>query len=127
MIRNRRGSAVVEAAVALPLVILAVITMIYVLLNMFCAVRSDVRLHVAVGESAGISSGTWYSYRNHPRDISTAGSRYMLRKCIYGTETLHFRRAGMMDHSIDRQMETRGYITDEKKYIRYSDFFDRGP
>ena len=67
----------VEAAVALPLVILAVITMIYVLLNMFCAVRSDVRLHIAVGESAGISSGTWCSYRNHPRDISMSGSRCM--------------------------------------------------
>ncbi|MEE3362777.1 MAG: hypothetical protein VZQ84_04360, partial [Anaerovoracaceae bacterium] len=120
------GSAIVEAAVALPLIILAVITMIYILLNMFAIVRSDVRMHAAANERAGQVSRTWNTYRHHPKGINVSDGRYIYRKCVYAKETLRFGRAGLLNRSITRNMESRGYVTDEKKFIRYADFFDKG-
>lgn len=126
MLRDKKGTTTVEAAVVLPLVILTLISVIIIMINMYCEIHSNVRNHLAVSEETGKISGTVRTYKNRPEGISLREGTHLFRKCVYGTETFELKKGGLLDHSISRDMESRGYCIDEKKLARYVDFFDKG-
>lgn len=57
--KNKKGSTFVEAAVIMPLVILAVMSLFYILINLYEAVEMKSRLHLAACKEAGYRSETY--------------------------------------------------------------------
>lgn len=59
MFKSRRGSTFVEAAVIMPLVILAVMSLFYILINLYENAELKSRLHLGICAEAGSRSETF--------------------------------------------------------------------
>ncbi len=57
--KSRRGSTFVEAAVIMPLVILTVMSLFYILINLYENVELKSRLHINICAEAGLQSETF--------------------------------------------------------------------
>lgn len=119
---NKKGSAVVEAAVVFPLVIMTVVAVIFMLTFMFNEVAAQARMHVAVNAKAGRETETIFVYRNVPGSIKPYSGAGGTAKCWIADERLHFERRGILSRSFVKTKESRAYEVDEKRYIRNVDF-----
>ena len=118
-IHDKKGGTIVEAAVVLPVVSLAVVAVIFILSAMFQQVSADAAIHVALNEAAGRDSDTVKVLDHVADDID----KYSSGNIYYGEKQLFFRKGGLLTKRYSRTVQSRTYIVDEKKYIRYADFF----
>lgn len=121
--KKRKGSAMVEAALVLPIVILSVMAVIYILLFLYNEVAAGAKVHVAANAEMGRQTGVQTTKRHIPHGISVSEGGALLGKAYYGAGTVKFRKTGLFRRSFTESIETYTYEVDEKKLIRYSDFF----
>ena len=121
--KKRKGTAVVEAALVLPIVILSVMAVIYILLFIYNEVAAGAKVHVAANAEMGRQTGASVTKRHIPHGISVSEGNAPLGKAYFGTAAVKFRKSGLFKNSITENIETYTYEVDEKKLIRYRDFF----
>ena len=56
ILKNRKGTTMVEAAVVMPLVILSIMALIYLLLNIYSTVALQSHIHLLLREESGMKS-----------------------------------------------------------------------
>lgn len=122
-VKSKKGSSMVEAAVIFPLVILAVMAVIFILVFLFQEVTYNSRIHVALNATMGSETETVETYKNVPAGIKPYKSVHGIGECYYAESGLTFQKRGLLNKSFTKTLEGRVYSVDEKKFIRYTDFF----
>ncbi len=120
---DRKGSTIVEAAVVFPLVILTVTAVIYILAFMYDEAAAQVEMHLALNAHMGRETRTVITYSNVPENANIYEGKKDIEKCYFAENGLRFGKKGLLRHSFMKRLESRIYSVDEKKHIRYSDFF----
>jgi hypothetical protein len=128
---NKRGTAMVEAAIVFPLVIASVMAVIYLLINLysFTALRSA--LHVALRAEAGADTGLTeasivdgrvydrYRLAAERRGISFERERKnLINPYVSAEEFKTYTGNGMIEGGVTREHYGRWYILDEVSVIR---------
>lgn len=121
--KNKKGSSMVEAALVFPMVVLTVMAVIFILVFMFQQVACNARLHLALNATMGRETGTVETYRNTPVNVKPYKAFHAISECYYAESGLQFRKKGVLLNSFTKTLESRVYSVDEKKFIRYTDFF----
>ena len=118
MFKSRRGSTFVEAAVIIPLVILAVMSLFYILINLYENVELKSRLHLGICIEAG--------YRSENFDISPAAGEGLKLNSDKKKVTGSGRKAGYYGGLLKRRaaMKETGHnhIVIEEDIIRKADY-----
>ena len=134
---NKTGSAMVEAAIIFPLVILAVMTMVYLIINLYLEVTLNVRLHMELTEEAGkLSDTVIYSDINNNGNLYSGNKLDNLsdRKTVYiereNTLLKDEIRGEISNMTISKGLSNRKYnhkwiavksIIDEEQFVRCKD------
>ncbi|MCL1809789.1 MAG: hypothetical protein FWG42_08540 [Clostridiales bacterium] len=115
---NKKGSAIAEAAIVFPMVIVVVLTVVYILIAMYTDASTAARDHLALRHESGTKTETVDragEYRqNVPEDKFGARPFMKNAEISQGSKFL------------DKLLLTEGsrvYVVDEAKYVRRSDFF----
>lgn len=119
MRNSRRGTYIVEAAVVLPVIIAAMITLVQIEGFFYQAAAETSRMHIALRSSAGALTGkTLYS-----DDGSWDGEMEMKKNAtggkVYGKSYVEILGRGMMVGRRQRVIEGTYYAVDGPKYVRY--------
>jgi hypothetical protein len=113
----------VEAAVVLPVVILCVMAVIYILVFLYSEVAAGAKIHVAANAEMGKQTGVSVTKKHIPHGVSVYEGGSVSGKVYFADSSVRFRRSGILRHSFTKQIRTYTYEVDEKKLIRYTDFF----
>ena len=114
----------VEAAVVLPVIILSVMAVIYILIFVYNEVASSSKVHVAANAEMGKQTGVSITQKHIPHGVGVTEGNAPLGRAFYADQTVRFRRTGILRNSFTREIRTYTYKVDERKLIRYADFFD---
>lgn len=110
---KKKGSATVEAAMVFPLVILAVISLIYILIFFYQVTETNVKMHLALRAESGRLSKT-LDYGEHP-DAPYPIYRNAESVCYKGN--LNFLERGLLK-SLHKEISASKYVDDERAFIR---------
>ncbi len=119
----KKGGTIVEAAFVLPLIILSVMAVIYMLAFMYNETATNTLMHLKLNEKMGTETGTVKTYKNVPQNITVYEGTNNFKKVFLAEKNIRFKRSGLLQNSFSKKKEGRVFLVDEKKYIRYSDFF----
>ena len=119
---DRKGTAMVEAALVFPLVILSVAAVITIMIFLFEEDASTARVHIAANARMGKETETVKVMKNVPNKINVESGYKILGKCWIAEDELVFRGNGLLDKNFSKDKESYVYETDEKQYIRIVDF-----
>ena len=121
----------VEAAIIFPLVILSVVTVIYIVINMYTEVTTVAKLHMIASEAAADESGTIiYSdkWEDGERDpwiadsiISTKIHNGPVHNYVSGKAKNTASANGLIKAEKQRKYETEKSIIDEERLVRLKD------
>lgn len=123
MRRTKKGSAMVEAALVLPVVILTVMAVIYILVFLYNETAVRAKVHVAANAKMGDETGVSITKKHIPHGIGVTKGSALLGSAYYADGSVSFKKKGILKNSFTKQINTYTYEVDEKKLIRYTDFF----
>ena len=121
---NRKGGAMIEAAVVLPLVILSIFAIIGILMFLFEEAAAQADLHGAIRFDAGKQTGTYHGLTRSQKVLAERGFCGVF-PVVEGTSSVVFEGAEILPGPIRKPLQGHIYIVDERKYVRYVDFFSR--
>lgn len=113
----------VEAALVLPVVILTVMAVIYILIFLYNETAMGAKVHVAANAKMGDETGVSITKKHIPHGIGVSKGSAPLGSAYYADGSVSFRRRGILKYSFTKPVNTFTYEVDEKKLIRYTDFF----
>lgn len=118
MFKSRKGSTFVEAAVIMPLVILAVMSLFYILINLYENAELKSRLHLGICIEAG--------YRSETFEISPAAAKGVKldsdKKQVMGSGRIARRSGGLLKRHADVKETGYNHIVIEEDIIRKADY-----
>ena len=117
MAMNKKGRVMAEAAVVFPIVILVVMTIVYILINLYLDAAIAAREHLALRHAAGLKTETVDRTDEYRGSIPLD----KFGRAPFGEEpdiTEGLKPGG----SVLESEEGRVYVIDERKYIRRVDF-----
>ena len=119
-VRSRRGTAMIEASLVLPLIILSVLTCILIVMFFYDTTISQCQLHEALRCEAGRVTGHT-SYLDPPdtNPDSLTVSRQGLFKVVSGKEHTAMIEKGLLYHRVSAQTESLWHACDGVSYVRY--------
>ena len=118
---NKKGSAIVEAAMVFPVVILAVMSVIGALVYFYVQIGEQVEMHMVLrSESGAICENLYYSEGN-------VDDRAVYRKNgkLYCYGTVQRDRKWLMPEA-EKQLYAEKYILDDTLVIRTADLMKEG-
>lgn len=121
---NDRGSAIVEAVIVLPIVILAVLGAVMIVSYLTETVFSSVDMHRQLIREAGVDSGTRKAYGRTYGDSEVRDDYIGGKKCKTASDKVIKQGGLLFDDKLSGNIKARVYIIDEKKTTRYKDMFD---
>ncbi|MEG0156344.1 MAG: pilus assembly protein, partial [Anaerovoracaceae bacterium] len=86
LLRNKKGSSMVEATIVFPLVILVVMAVILILAFLYNEVATSTKSHLALTEAMGRETETVWVYKNVPENIAVTQGRHLLKPCFFSKE-----------------------------------------
>lgn len=118
MFKSRKGSTFVEAAVIMPLVILAVMSLFYILINLYENAELKSRLHLGICIEAG--------YRSETFEISPAASEGLKldsdKKKVTGSSQKAQYHGGLLKRRAAMKAAGYNHIIVEEDIIRKADY-----
>ena len=118
MFKSRRGSTFVEVAVIMPLVILAVMSLFYILINLYENAELKSRLHLGICIEAG--------YRSETFEISPAASEGLKldsdKKKVTGSSHKAGYYGGLLKRHAAMKETGHNHIVIEEDIIRKADY-----
>jgi hypothetical protein len=120
---NKKGGTMVEAALVFPIIILSLMAIIMILMFLFKDAASLAGMHLALRSEAGHQTGT---YHGQPGSSSILVSPGILgiHGVINGKSFVSFNETGLLNGSFQKPLTGHIFLTDERKYARYMDFFN---
>ncbi len=118
MFKNRRGSTFVEAAVIIPLVILAVMSLFYILINLYENVEVKSRLHLGICAEAGYCSETFTISPADNEELNFSSSK----KKVIGSATKSRHSGGLLKRHPAISETGYNHIIIEEDIIRKADY-----
>lgn len=117
IIHNKRGSALVEAALIFPLVIAGVMAVLYIIIGSYLSLSLQSSLQIAIRKECGESSETVYRIEESS-EYPVTKVMIGLRPAIAMEEERKYRIRGLFNNEISRKEKGRSYIIDEAEIIR---------
>ena len=137
-IRAKKGSAIVEAAMVLPIVILTVVTLIYLLIDLYGATVMNAAQHTALRQEAGVQTETAcltdieemipadrYGSKAWREKIEIYDKGILSEKYLYTESEKNIKGGGLTDHFVKKTFYGRCYLVDEVEYIRWVDLIKK--
>ena len=120
---DRRGTIMVEAAVILPIVVLAVMAVIYTLIFMNRQVSVRAGMHMALWAERGAVSKTATTGSGYDAKFPVYSRKAAVGGTVYYSGSLSFMKRGLLNGYV-RKSEGRLYWIREKELIRGADIID---
>lgn len=120
-IRSKKGTTMVEAAMIFPLVIAAVVAVLYIVINLYQSLSLQSSLHLALRKECGERSRTVYrldEIKEYPAKTDQIG----IRPVIKIEQEREYRINTFFKDSIMRKEDGRSYLVDEQELIRIFSF-----
>lgn len=119
------GSTIVEAAVVMPIVIMAIISVVLMGVFLIYSTFFQVSLHWELIDKEGVKSKTKNIYQEDKRvyEISkdfTNGKQY-----FYTEQDFETKGGVLLPNMLKGNIDGRIYVINEKETIRYFDFFKK--
>lgn len=131
MVRNRsifkvrRGDGLVEAVMILPIIILIIIFIINMTVFVYSQIELKVKLDVAGNAVMGERTKTGRTLKHTPKGINVKREIQGYGFAYKTYSQTSFKKKGVFGKDVLRNLESYTYEVDEKKMIRYRDFFKR--
>lgn len=122
---DQKGGVMVEAALVFPMIILALMAVITILTFLFEEAATQAEVHLVIRTEAGHQTGTFHGQpgsSNVTIDKSIKGFQSIMK----GSTFLTFEGSGMLSGAFHKPITGYQHLTDERKYVRYMDFFTGG-
>ena len=116
--KSRKGTAMVEASIVFPLVICAVVALIYITVNLYLSLSFQTSLHMALRNECGEQTETVCRPAAEPKDYTYHDERYGLRLAILGEDAHEYRMEGLFKKRTYRTETGRAYLLDEAELLR---------
>jgi hypothetical protein len=116
-IRSKKGTTMVEAAMIFPLVIAAVVAVLYIVIGMYQSLSLQSSLHLALRKECGERSQTVYRL-DEIREYPVMTDRIGIRPVIKTEQEREYRIKTLIKDRIVRKEEGRSYLVDEPELIR---------
>ena len=113
-----------EATMAFPLIILALVTAVFILTFQYAKVAALSEVHTATLREAGEVTGNYGAVTDGSTDVSVSEGYHLARKTVKGEKTVSMRGQGLIRADMEGTPEGRSYALDEKKEIRMVDLFE---
>lgn len=120
--RKRSGSTFVEAALVLPVCVLAVVTIVYIMMFLYSEAAGQAMVHVATRAAAGEETDTVITAEHVPAAVTAYESKRRGLACFTADKGIYVRAGGLMRRALKRDVSSSSYTVDEAKLIRYKDF-----
>lgn len=135
---NKKGSAMVEAAIIYPLVIGTVMAVVYIIINMYTSSACKAHLNMELRKEAmrlsetgeiisvegGFTANDKYSARAFGKKVSIVQRWENGRKRLYGGFENSYSGNSLLK-GVKREHNAEIWLADEKQYIREVDFVSR--
>lgn len=113
---NKKGSAIVEAVMVFPVIIVSVICVLHILIYFYNQLDERADMHMALRHESGKVCGNMF-YENQK---SNEFAFYRKPQQIYSYGTVYFRETGFLEKA-ETDIEARKYLIDETALIRLTD------
>lgn len=113
---NRRGSAIVEASMVFPIMLLSLMAVIYMMIYFYNNVGEQVKLHTALRAESGSICENFYYTNRADADLTV----YKQGRKIYGFGRVEAKRAGILQEK-SRSIRAEKYLIDETMIVRIAD------
>ncbi len=115
--KSKKGSTFVEAAVIMPLVILAVMSLFYILINLYENVELKSRLHINICAEAGLKSETFELSHTDGKGLELSSDR----TTVTGSGSRERYGGGLLKRQTAVKETGHNHIIVEEKIIRRVD------
>lgn len=119
---NKKGGTMVEASLVFPLIILTLMAMIAILIFLFKDAAGQAELHLVIRTEAGSETGTFHGQPGSS-NVSVHSGMKGIHRVMDGNTTVMFQGLGIITRNFHKPIAGYQYLTDERKYVRYIDFF----
>lgn len=123
MKHNKRGSAVVEASMVFPIVIAAVIAVIYIVICLYSSLSFQTGMQLSVRQESGKQSETVFRADSFQK-MPVKESRIGISRILYAEGKNNYKMKGMISATVSRTDYCRVYIIDETEVVRKVYFAD---
>lgn len=123
VLKDSAGTTFVEAACVFPIVILAVVTVIYGMIFLFDETAAGAAARKAVIREAGRSAGTYVLYAEDVPDAVVTEGVSGIRQVAEGEKQAGFRTIMPGISGQQQTIRARQYVYNEKTQIRLWDLF----
>lgn len=113
---SKKGSAIVEAAMVFPVMLLAVISILYMLIYFYNQVDNQIKLHIALRSENGEVCNNMYYENKDNNNLSV----YRKGALLFGYSTISLEDKGILTGR-DKLLYDKKYITDEVMIVRIAD------
>lgn len=105
------------------MVILSVVALIYIVSFLYNETVTGAKVHVAANAAMGRETGVSVTHRHFPLGTGTGKGTLLSEPAYFGRDEVKFKKRGLFKSSFTKKVESGTYEVDEKKFIRYRDFF----
>jgi len=119
---NKKGGAMVEAALVFPVIILTLMTMIAILMFLFEEAAGQAGLHLVIRTEAGRETGTFHG-QSGSSSVEVDRGIKGIHSVMNGRASVTFEGAGILQNPYQKSILGYQHLTDERKYARYFDLF----
>ena len=120
---NNKGSTIVEAAVVMPIVILAIISIVVMMVFFVYSLYVQVSIHWELIDKEGAGSKTKVIFEEDKRTYNEDFTFINGKRAMNIDYRLQFDGGGLFKKKLKRKTNARIYEINEKDSIRYFDFF----
>lgn len=120
MKKNKAGSAIAEAAIVFPVIIMSIIAVIYIYLYLYDQLSSQVKMHCVLRTESGVICGNMFTDNLYEElAVYRKGGR------IYCYSDISIEAGGLLKGA-ERQIYAEKYLIDETRVVRAADLVKDG-
>jgi hypothetical protein len=114
---NKKGTTIVEASIIFPLVIAAVIAVLYIVIGLYTSLSLQTSLHLALRKQCGEDMQNVYRLYEI-RAFDTIKGSLNKRPALSAEETREYRIRGIFANRVSREESGSFYLVDDTKIVR---------
>ena len=124
---SRKGSYIIEAALVMPIMILAVITSVMIIIFFYREMSEQSLMHTALMNEAAVSvQGSYFILEEESWDGSIDLKRSLTGGSIYGKKYIVMDNKGILTKKGTFTLEDKYVFIDGTDYVRYCDLLKDG-
>lgn len=113
---NKKGGAMVESVMVLPVVVLSVVALISIMTYFYVQLSQRVDMHIMLRAECGeVCKNIYYG-----NQVDGPFPAYKKAQQLYSEGDLHFSNEGILENR-KKNISARKYLIDETKFVRMTD------